>query len=212
MAFAPVAGSIRKAISPKKPTSIPKNVKPEVKGLGEGTGKVSEGNLYLGGNGNIDATPSTIKYLEDMIKNEQFEHGLIFDSNGNVLSNIITDNHPTKINFSPYKDQIKDAIVKHNHPTNGMFSWQDFQTAIAFDAVEIRATLPNSITFSMKRGPDGWSVPYNEVRDIYANIQNSFRTNPDMMRIYKEEGFTKINDILMEEIAHTIGGIYSVFK
>ncbi|GAV13707.1 hypothetical protein [Paenibacillus sp. NAIST15-1] len=176
------------------------------------TGNASEGNPYRGGGGKIDDTPSTIKYLEDMIKNEGFEHGVIFDSKGNVLSKLITDSHPTKINFSPYKDQIKDAIVTHNHPTNGMFSWQDFETAIAFDAAEIRASLPNNVTFSMKRGSNGWSVSYNDIRDIFAETQNSFRNNPEIMKVYREEGYAKVNDMLMEDIANKIGGIYSVYK
>ncbi|MGG3307534.1 hypothetical protein ABER23_08915, partial [Paenibacillus lautus] len=178
----------------------------------EGTGNVGEGGPYVGGSGKIDSTPSTIKYLEDMIKNEGFEYGVIFDSKGNVLSKLVTDNHPTKINFSPYKDQIKDAIVTHNHPTNGMFSWQDFETAIAFDAAEIRAALPNGVTFSMKRGSNGWSVPYNDIRDIFAETQNSFKNNPEIMQIYREEGYAKVNDMLMEAIANKIGGIYSVYK
>jgi len=147
-----------------------------------------------------------------MIKNEEFEHGVVFDRNGNVLSNIITDHHPTKINFSPYKNQIKDAIVTYNHPTNGMFSWQDFETAIAFDAAEIRATLPNDVTFNMKRGPNGWNVPYSDVRDIFEDAQNSFRNNPEITQIYKNEGYAKINDMLMEGIADKIGGLYSVYK
>ncbi|OKP83239.1 hypothetical protein A3842_09615 [Paenibacillus sp. P3E] len=65
---------------------------------------------------------------------------------------------------------------------------------------------------SMKRRPNGWSVPYNDVRDIFADIQNSFRNNPEIMRIYREEGYAKVNDMLMEKIANKIGGIYSVFK
>lgn len=41
MAFAPVAGFIRKAFTPKKPVVIPKGVDaPDVKNLGEGTGKL----------------------------------------------------------------------------------------------------------------------------------------------------------------------------
>ncbi|GGG12237.1 hypothetical protein GCM10010912_65820 [Paenibacillus albidus] len=75
-----------------------------------------------------------------------------------------------------------------------MFSWQDFETAIAFDAAEIRATLPNGIIISMKRGPNGWSVPCNDVKDIFADIQNSFRNNPEIMRIYREEEYAKVND------------------
>ncbi|WP_028593231.1 minor capsid protein [Paenibacillus assamensis] len=192
--------------------SLSREVTYEPKDRIEGTGNVSEGDPYVGGSGGIDATPSTIKYLEDMIKTEEFEHGVVFDRNGNVLSNLITDNHPTKINFSSYKDQIKDAIVTHNHPTNGMFSWQDFETAIAFDASEIRAALPSGVTFSMKRGPNGWNVPYYDVRDIFENVQSSFRNNPEIMRIYREEGYARVNDMLMEVISVQIGGIYNVYK
>ncbi|MEK3661566.1 hypothetical protein NYE25_29635 [Paenibacillus sp. FSL E2-8871] len=72
--------------------------------------------------------------------------------------------------------------------------------------------LPNGLTLRMKRGPNGWSVPYYDVRDIFADIQNSFRNNPEIMRINREQGYAKVNDMLIEEIANKIGGIYSVFK
>ncbi|WP_156130291.1 hypothetical protein [Paenibacillus durus] len=67
----------------------------------------------------------------------------------------------------------------------------------------------------MKRGTGGWSVPYNDIKDIYIDTidtQNSFRNNPEMMQILREEGYAKINDMLMEAIANKIGGKYSVYK
>ncbi|OMF83852.1 hypothetical protein [Paenibacillus sp. FSL R7-0273] len=103
----------------------------EMDGLGdgkagkiEGTGKIgvvsegSGGQNLLSSIGKVDKAPSTVKYLEDGIRNEPFEHGLFFDKDGNVIGKLISDGEQAKIDLSSYKDIAKDTIFTHNHPSN----------------------------------------------------------------------------------------------
>ncbi|OAX47544.1 MULTISPECIES: hypothetical protein [unclassified Paenibacillus] len=93
-----------------------------------------------------------------------------------------------------------------------MLSFNDIETAVAYNAAEIRATLPNGLTFSMKRGVTGWNVPYYDVEKIFKETMNLFRNDPKIMQLWKEGHSAKVNDMLMETIADKIGGIYNVYK
>ncbi|USK34061.1 hypothetical protein LIT25_00965 [Bacillus sp. F19] len=163
--------------------------------------------------GKADKSASTIKYLEDMIRNEVNEHGVIFDRNGNVISNLITDGHRSKIDLSPYKNQCKDAIFTHNHPQNGHFSFEDIETAMNFDMAEIRATLPNGVTFSMKRGANGWNQSaMNDLRGVFQKAYQELKTDPKMIKLQQEGNKAAINDMFMDTIGKMIGGEYNVFR
>jgi hypothetical protein len=195
------------------------------KAVGEGAGKgggvdskigvVSEGSggqNLLSSIGKVDESPSTVKYLEDSIRNEPFEHGLFFDKDGNVISRLVSDGEQAKIDLSSYKQMAKNATFTHNHPNSSRFSIADLETTVHFDMAEIRTVTPNGVTFSLKRGTGGWNINPLDVEKIFKKTQRELSSDPMAQALYKEGNTEAVWDILYSKMAGKIGGEFNVFK
>ncbi|WP_338554786.1 hypothetical protein [Paenibacillus sp. KS-LC4] len=212
--------------------TVPKSpaVKPEGAGSGSGLGfgnqlvtpegmekigVVSEGSggqNLLSSIGKVDKAPSTVKYLEDGIRNEPFEHGLFFDKDGNVIGKLISDGEQAKIDLSSYKDIAKDTIFTHNHPSSSRFSIADLETVVYFDMAEIRAVTPNGVTFSISRGTGGWAIHPLDVEKFFKQTQRELAGDPTVQALFKEGNTEAVWDILYSKMAEKMGGEFSVFK
>jgi N-methylhydantoinase B/oxoprolinase/acetone carboxylase alpha subunit len=109
-----------------------------------------------------------VNQLEAKIRNRKTEKGYVIDSNGRVIGESINGTaHRAKFRVTAFK---KDAILTHNHPTEGAnsglygtmagrigvpFSAQDVKNAIQFDLKEVRAVTP-TYTYSIRRPKGGW--------------------------------------------------------
>ncbi|MCM3784948.1 WXG100 family type VII secretion target [Neobacillus mesonae] len=178
-------------------------------------GVVSEGEggqHLLSSIGKVDGSPSTVKYLEDSIRNEPFEHGLFFDKDGNVISELVSDGEKAKIDLSSYKKIAKDATFTHNHPNSSRFSIADLETAVHFDMAEIRAVTPNGVTFSLKRGTDGWGINPLDVEKFFKQTQRELSSDPIAKTFYKEGNTEAVWDLLYSKMAEKIGGKFDVYK
>ncbi|TQR41459.1 hypothetical protein [Paenibacillus popilliae] len=76
--------------------------------------------------------------------------------------------------------------VRANKSLDSPYDFGNWLTVGAFDASEIRAALSNNVTFRYEKGSNGWSVSYNDIRDIFEETQNSFRNNQKKMKVYRE--------------------------
>ncbi|MBA4495194.1 hypothetical protein ACFO25_00540 [Paenactinomyces guangxiensis] len=161
--------------------------------------------------GKVDHAPETVKNLEDQIRYESKEHGQFFDKNGNPISDIVVGNEKS-INLKKYKDVAEDAVFTHNHPTNGVFSLPDLQTAVGFNMAEIRAVTPNGTTYSMKRGPDGWKIDPYLIETKFKEAQRELRNDPTAQKLFKEGNHAAVWDMLFQKIAKELGGEYHAYR
>ncbi|MEC0182959.1 hypothetical protein P4H61_15855 [Paenibacillus peoriae] len=214
----PSSASIK--LTPPKVSKL-KEMPLETKGTSKGggvdskIGVVSEGSggqNLLSSIGKVDESPSTIKYLEDSIRNEPFEHGLFFNKDGNVISRLVSNGEQAKIDLSSYKNIAKDATFTHNHPNSSRFSIADLETAVHFDMAEIRAVTPNGVTFSLKRGTGGWDINPLDVEKIFKQTQRELSSDPMAQALYKEGNTEAVWDILYSNMAGKIGGEFNVYK
>ncbi|MGM0715528.1 MAG: hypothetical protein ACQEU9_27580, partial [Bacillota bacterium] len=206
-------------VTDKKGNDANKNQSYEKEKAGaEGTGKIgvvsegSGGQNLLSSIGKVDKAPSTVKYLEDGIRNEPFEHGLFFDKDGNVIGKLISDGEQAKIDLSSYKDIAKDTIFTHNHPSSSRFSIADLETVVYFDMAEIRAVTPNGVTFSISRGTGGWAIHPLDVEKVFKQTQRELAGDPTVQALFKEGNTEAVWDILYSKMAEKMGGEFSVFK
>lgn len=172
-------------------------------------GVVSEGSggqNLLSSIGKVDKAPSTVKYLEDGIRNEPFEHGLFFDNDGNVIGRLISDGEQAKIDLSAYKDIAKDTTFTHNHPSSSRFSIADLETVVYFDMAEIRAVTPNGVTFSIKRGTLGWAIHPLDVEKVFKQTQRELSSDPMVQALFKEGNTEAVWDRLYSKMAEKMGG------
>jgi len=109
-----------------------------------------------------------VNQLEAKIRNRKTEKGYVIDSNGRVVGESTNGTaHRARFRASDFK---KDAILTHNHPTEGAnsglygtmagrigvpFSAQDVKNAVRFDLKEVRAVTP-TYTYSIRRPKGGW--------------------------------------------------------
>lgn len=115
------------------------------------------------------AYPQITKELmiqENIIRANNFESAIIFDSKGRILVNKKGQQYSVAMTKQEMS-LVKDSVFTHNHPRGwaskentlgrigNSFSKEDILLAISGDAAEIRAVTP-TYTFSMKRPQDGW--------------------------------------------------------
>jgi hypothetical protein len=139
------------------------------------------------------------------------EHGQFFNENGDSLVENDIVGTENSIDLSSYKDIAKDSIFTHNHPNNGPFSWQDFDTAINFDMKEIRAVAPNGTVYSMQRGINGWNK-VDDMYDLFKNAQEEVRNDPEAQLYFRSGNANAVWDLLFNNIAEKIGGQFNVFR
>jgi len=155
---------------------------------------------------------SKIIGFEKSIMNEALEHGQFISKEGELIGETIVGTE-TSINLSAYKELAKDTIFTHNHPSNGVFSLEDLETAAGFNMAEIRAVCPNGTTYSITRGVEGWTPKtFNELKDIDAVAKIEIKNDPLFQKLLQEGNTNAINDMLFEKLAKVIGGEYKVIR
>ena len=111
-----------------------------------------------------------VSQLEGKIRNRKTEKGYIVGANGQIIGESIKGtSHKAKFLISDMKNS-RDAILTHNHPTEGAdsglygtlagrigvpFSGQDLKLAAQYDLKEVRAVTP-TYTYSIRRPKGGW--------------------------------------------------------
>lgn len=113
------------------------------------------GGAGMGSGSRGGALSRSVEKHEKGIRGNNFETLYAFDSNGNIVFQNTGDAHSVSYNGQGYK--TKDAIVTHNHPSGGSFSWQDVGGMVYYNQKEMRAT-GKEYTFSIKRPEKGWGV------------------------------------------------------
>lgn len=125
-----------------------------------------------------------VNQVESKIRDRKTEKGYLVDSNGNIIGETGKGtSHKASFNKADLV-RAKDAILTHNHPTEGAnsglygtlagrigvpFSGQDIKVAAQFDLKEVRAVTP-TYTYSIRRPKGGWgdSEKINAAIDRYT--------------------------------------------
>jgi hypothetical protein len=113
---------------------------------------------------------------ESSIRGNDYETLIVLDEKGNVLVNKKGGAHSVEYGADGIK--TTNAIVTHNHPSGGSFSWQDMAGMVYYNQKEMRAT-GKEFTFSMKRPEKGWGVTPKKAADKFkralANARRAYK-------------------------------------
>jgi hypothetical protein len=102
-----------------------------------------------------DDVEAKIQAKEAEIAGNSYETGIAFDKEGNELFRVKGDE--TSVSFTrKEKDQLKDNILTHNHPTDVSFSINDIQFMITTEMAEMRVVTDTAV-YSIKPNPD-WAA------------------------------------------------------
>lgn len=127
--------------------------------------------------GLTEAQRKAVRDEEGRVRPFTVEHASIIDKDGKVVRRI-TNNNEHSVDFSGVpKDELKDAVITHNHPQRGQIkafgdtlatrigsplSAQDLAMAAKNDVAEMRATTfggnGGGYTYSIKRPAGGWKI------------------------------------------------------
>lgn len=114
---------------------------------------------------NRDVIDKTLQEVENERKSLEYEVGTILDRRGNIINVTGGEAH----SVSPPEDLLKDNIFTHNHPSGGCFSVQDIESMIETQLLELRASTPQGIYYSLLRQG---AVPDNI--DFALEYRNAF--------------------------------------
>ena len=131
-------------------------------------------------------TSKVIEIENEIRMNKQFETGVAFDKDGNVV--LDKRGAATSISFTDAECKaVKDCVFTHNHPRGwsaktgtlkrigNSFSKNDITFAIGNDTAEIRAVTP-TFTFSMKRPKNGWGISILEVNESFILMEREVKS------------------------------------
>ena len=96
---------------------------------------------------NRDAINVTLHQVEKEKEHLNYEVGTIIDRTGKVINVTGGEAHSVE----PPKDLLVDNIFTHNHPSGGCFSFNDINNAIKDKVLELRASTPQGIYYSLLR-------------------------------------------------------------
>lgn len=150
---------------------------------------------------------------ESAIRGNDYETLIALDENGNLLFS--KKGSRTSVAYGADASKTTNAIVTHNHPDGGSFSWQDMHGMVALNQKEMRATTKD-FTYSMKRPEKGWGTDAMKVKRKFQAANNAAR------RAYRKQrtGNAKSDAALWEKLtsdynakaAKSFGWEYSVKK
>lgn len=86
--------------------------------------------------------------VENDIRNDHLENGVVFDENGKIL--LEKRGQPDRLEFTDSEVLLlKNRTFTHNHPNGGTFSNKDVLMAATYDILELRVVTPQ-FRFSMR--------------------------------------------------------------
>lgn len=140
--------------------------------MGRGSGGSGSGFGSKGGGG----LARSLSTHEATIRGNNYETLTAFDENGNMLFTKKGGAHSVAYGADGVK--TTNAIVTHNHPSGGSFSWQDVGGMVYYNQKEMRAT-GKEFTFSLKRPATGWGVSPDKAaarfKKALASSRRAFR-------------------------------------
>lgn len=150
---------------------------------------------------------------ESAIRGNDYETLIALDENGNLIFS--KKGNRNSVAYGADASKTTNAIVTHNHPDGGSFSWQDMHGMVVLNQKEMRATTKD-FTYSMKRPEKGWGWGPRTVKQTFQAANNAAR------RAYRKQktGNAKSDAALWEKLtsdynakaAKSLGWDYSVKK
>jgi len=113
---------------------------------------------------------SNISNIENEIRNQKYETGIVYDKNGNLL--LRKDGSETQVGFSP--DEIKQmngGVLTHNHPGGSSFSFDDVNVLRYANLEEVRA-VDSLYSYSFKTSNTLKNIDVNE---FYSHFKTSIK-------------------------------------
>lgn len=135
-----------------------------------------------------------VSQLEAKIRNRKTEKGYVVGSNGEIIAESVSGNASSARFLTRDLAKTKDAILTHNHPTEGAnsglhgtmagrigvpFSPQDIRNAVKYDQKEVRAVTP-TYTYSIRRPKGGWG----DKQKIFSELNALDATYSGKMNVY----------------------------
>lgn len=182
--------------------------------------------LYVLDGSNYDLTKVVSDVESNIRKNKNYETGVLFDKNGNIIIDKRGDS--SSVQFT--KDECRlmnDGIFTHNHPSSwkyeendimrigNSFSIQDIALAVGNNLAEMRAVTPN-YTFSMKRPDKGWEISVKELMKLYdeenRNLRLEFTRRINKGTLTISQASATHFHILWKRLSKKLGFDYSKMK
>lgn len=153
---------------------------------------------------NRDAINVTLHQVEKEKEHLNYEVGTIIDRTGKVINVTGGEAHSVE----PPKDLLVDNIFTHNHPSGGCFSFNDINNAIKDKVLELRASTPQGIYYSLLRTAKatdnlGFANEYKKVVS-WTNASKMISNDLKLGIISKND----VNDALYIEYASRAGESY----
>jgi hypothetical protein len=138
-----------------------------------------------------EITSKVIEVENEIRENKQFETGVAFDRDGNI----VLDKRGASCSVSFTDEEckaVKDCVFTHNHPRGwtakentlgrigNSFSLEDILFSVSNNVAEIRAVTP-TYTFAMKRPENGWGIDLPTLKKSYDSISNEVRKKMNSM-------------------------------
>lgn len=150
---------------------------------------------------------------ESAIRGNDYETLIALNDKGELIFSKKGNRNSVEYGSDAYK--TKDAIVTHNHPDGGSFSWQDMHGMVVLNQKEMRATTKD-FTYSMKRPKDGWGWGQKTIKQTFQVANNAARRKYNKMKTGNAKSDTALWEKLTSDYnakaAKSLGWEYSVKK
>ena len=113
----------------------------------------------------------------------------IYDANGKFIMSKRGGESSVRISLKDYT-KLKNAVVTHNHPSGGSFSFTDLKFLKRMPISELRVAASNGAYYIRK--PDKWPEELKDIQymeEMYKQIEKSLKLK--YQRLYNERKITK---------------------
>lgn len=113
----------------------------------------------------------------------------IYDANGKFIMSKRGGESSVRISLKDYT-KLKNAVVTHNHPSGGSFSFTDLKFLKRMPISELRVAVSNGAYYIRK--PDKWPEELKDIQymeEMYKQIEKSLKLK--YQRLYNERKITK---------------------
>ena len=133
-----------------------------------------------------------LRSVERQIASAPVEIGFAFDQAGNVVAKRVGQVASLRF-FTDDMRAMQDAILTHNHPNRGFFSFADVEFACYVGLHEIRAVAGRRL-YRLSRPADGWDFP--AFGTAYENSRRRIVHNYQQRRISRREAESRMNNLV----------------
>lgn len=113
----------------------------------------------------------------------------IYDATGKFIMSKRGGESSVRISLKDYT-KLKNAVVTHNHPSGGSFSFTDLKFLKRMPISELRVAVSNGAYYIRK--PDKWPEELKDIQymeEMYKQIEKSLKLK--YQRLYNERKITK---------------------